>query len=190
VGDNLTDAYRAIAPRLQARPGSEVLIMSGGSLGLYAADIARAYGARLVRFVDASEQRRELARELGAQTSTLADFDPAERAYAIALVTHGSVEALRGALLAAGPGGEVESLGFYFAEVALPVAAMHFKCLTFRSAMSNARPLIPEVLALVASGRIDPRRAQTAVLPFDDAAQALPSAGFKPVFVRDPIDAD
>ncbi len=64
---------------------------------------------------------------------------------------------------------------------------MHFKCLTFRSAMSNARPLIPEVLALVASGRISPRRVQTAVLPFDEAAEALPGAGFKPVFVRDPI---
>jgi hypothetical protein len=28
---------------------------------------------------------------------------------------------------------------------------------------------------------------QTSVLPFDDAADALPTTGFKPVFVRDPI---
>jgi threonine dehydrogenase-like Zn-dependent dehydrogenase len=190
VGDNLTDAYRAIAPRLRARPGSDVLIFSGGSIGLYAADIARAYGARGVRFVDASAQRRELADELGAETSTLEDFDPDERAYAIALVTHGSVSALRAALLAAGPGGEVENLGFHFADVALPITAMHFKCLTFRSSLSNARPLFPEVLALLASGRIDPLRVQTAVLPADEAAEALPSAGFKPVFVRDPLYAD
>jgi|HubBroStandDraft_2_1064218.scaffolds.fasta_scaffold48716_1 hypothetical protein len=27
----------------------------------------------------------------------------------------------------------------------------------------------------------------TDVLPFDTAAEALPSAGFKPVFVRDPV---
>lgn len=67
---------------------------------------------------------------------------------------------------------------------------MHFKCLTFRSAMSNARPLISEVLALVASGRISPRHVQTAVLPFDEAAEALPKAGFKPVFVREPINLD
>jgi alcohol dehydrogenase len=103
-------------------------------------------------------------------------------------VTYGSVDALRAALLATGPGGEVESLGFHFADVPLPVAAMHFKCLTFRSAMSNARPLIPEVLALVASGRISPRHVQTAVLPFDEAAEKLPTEGFKPVFVRDPIN--
>jgi threonine dehydrogenase-like Zn-dependent dehydrogenase len=190
VGDNLTDAYRAIAPRLRARPGSDVLILSAGSIGLYAADIARAYGAGVVRYVDASAQRRGLAAEFGAEVSAPEDFDPGERGYPVSLVTHGSVDALRDALLAAGPGGEVENLGFHFADVALPVAAMHFKCVTFRSAMSNARPLIPEVLALVASGRISPRRVQTAVLPFDEAADALPRAGFKPVFVRDPINLD
>jgi threonine dehydrogenase-like Zn-dependent dehydrogenase len=187
VGDNLTDAYRTIAPRLRARPGSDVLIMSGGSMGLYAADVARAFGAGSVRYVDASAQRRDLAAELGAAVSSLEDFDPGEREYAIGLVTHGSVDALRAALLASAPGGEVENLGFHFVDVPLPVAAMHFKCVTFRSAMSNARPLIPEVLALVASGRISPRHVQTAVLPFDEAADALPTAGFKPVFVRDPL---
>jgi len=67
---------------------------------------------------------------------------------------------------------------------------MHFKCLTFRSSLSNARPLFPEVLALLASRRIDPLRVQTAVLPADEAAEALPGAGFKPVFVRDPLYGD
>lgn len=57
------------------------------------------------------------------------------------------------------------------------------------SALSNARPLIPEVLALLASGRISPRRVQTAVLPFEQAADALEGSGFKPVFVRDPVNA-
>jgi threonine dehydrogenase-like Zn-dependent dehydrogenase len=189
VGDNLTDAYRSIVPQLRVRPGSDVLVMSGGSIGLYAADIARAYGARAVRYVDASARRRDLAGELGAEASTLEDFDPAEREYPIALVTHGGVDALRAAILATAPGGHVENLGFHFADVPLPVSAMHFNCITFRSALSNARPLIPEVLALLASGRISPRRVQTAVLPFDQAAEALPTAGFKPVFVRDRINA-
>jgi threonine dehydrogenase-like Zn-dependent dehydrogenase len=187
VGDNLTDAYRSIAPRLRARPGSDVLIMSGGSIGLYALEIASALGAGAMRYVDESEQRRALALDLGAQASTLEEFDPGAREYPISLVTHGSVGALRAALLASAPGGWVENLGFHFADVALPLTAMHFKCVTFRSAMSNARPLIPQVLALLSSARITPRRVQTAVLAFDQAAEALPTAGFKPVFVRDPI---
>ncbi len=190
VGDNLTDAYRAIAPQLHARPGSEVLIMSGGSIGLYAADIARACGARRVRFVDASSERRDLAATLDAEVGAPEDFDPNERQYEISLVTHGSVRALRDAILATAPGGRVENLGFHFADVELPLPAMHFKCLHFRSALSNARPLIPEVLALVASGRIAPTQAQTAVLPFDTAVEALPTAGFKPVFVREPAHVD
>jgi len=189
VGDNLTDAYRSIAPSLKAHPGSDVLIMGGGSIGLYACEIARAYGAGTVRFVDSSARRREMASELGAVASTLEELDPAEHQYPISLVTHGNVDALRAAILATAPGGRVENLGFHFADVALPLTAMHFNCITFRSALSNARPLIPEVLALLSSGRISPRRVQTAVLPFEQAADALESSGFKPVFVRDPVYA-
>jgi threonine dehydrogenase-like Zn-dependent dehydrogenase len=117
--------------------------MSGGSIGLYAADIARVYGAGSVRYVDASARRRDLAAELGAEASTLEDFDPAEHEYPIALVTHGGVDALRAAILATAPGGHVENLGFHFADVPLPVSAMHFNCVTFRSALSNARPSYP-----------------------------------------------
>jgi threonine dehydrogenase-like Zn-dependent dehydrogenase len=186
VGDNLTDAYRVIVPHLRARPGSDVLIMSGGSIGLYVADIARACGAGAVRYIDMSAERRELAAGFGAECGSLDEFDPGEREYGISVVTHGSVRALRAAILATAPGGKVENLGFHFADVELPLPAMHFKCLHFRSAMSNARPLIPDVLALLASGRIAPARVQTAVLPFDTAAEALPTAGFKPVFVREP----
>lgn len=187
VGDNLTDAYRAIVPHLYARPGSDVLIMSAGSIGLYAADIARACGAGTVRYIDVSAERRELAESFGAQTAAPKEFDPGEHEYPISLVTHGSVSALRTGILATAPGGHIENLGFHFAEVELPVPVMHFKCLHFRSAMSNARPLFPEVLALVASGRIDPTRVYSAVLPFETAAGAMADAGFKPAFVRDPI---
>ncbi len=117
VGDNLTDAYRCMAPPLHARPGSDVLIMSGGSIGLYAVDVARALGAGVVTFVDPNEERRALAERLGA-TRALApgDFDPAEHAYPVALVTHSSVPALRNALLAADVGGHVDSLGFHFTD--------------------------------------------------------------------------
>ena len=67
---------------------------------------------------------------------------------------------------------------------------MHFKCLTFRSALSNARPLIPEVLALVASGRISPQRVQTAVLPFDKPPKPCRPRGSSLVLIRDPINLD
>jgi threonine dehydrogenase-like Zn-dependent dehydrogenase len=68
----------------------------------------------------------------------------------------------------------------------MPLLAMHLKCLHFRSSLSNARSYMPAVLQLLSSGRINPQLVATDVLPFDSAADALPTAGFKPVFVRDP----
>jgi threonine dehydrogenase-like Zn-dependent dehydrogenase len=189
VGDNLTDAWRAIAPHLRARPGADVLIMSGGSAGLFAADIARAYGAGRVRYVDVDLARVALAERLGAQASTPDGFSPQEHEYPITLNASGSKTALRNALLATAPGGHCESMAFHFSDVELPLLAMHLKCLHFRSALCNARSHMPAVLELLASGRLSTELIRTDVLPFDTAAQALPAAGFKPVFVRE-LDRD
>jgi alcohol dehydrogenase len=48
ASDNLADAWRAIVPHLRARPGARVLVVGGGaqSIGLYAAGLAVAHGAR------------------------------------------------------------------------------------------------------------------------------------------------
>jgi alcohol dehydrogenase len=63
---------------------------------------------------------------------------------------------------------------------------MHLKGIHFRSALSNARPHMPAILRQLAGGRLHPELVVTDVLPFDSAAEALPAAGFKPVFVREP----
>jgi len=59
--------------------------------------------------------------------------------------------------------------------------------LTLRSSLSNARSYMPAVLELLSNGRINPQLVTTDVLPFDTAAEALATAGFKPVFVREPL---
>ena len=63
VSDNVPDGYRAVAPHLAARPGSEVLVVSHGmpSIPLYAVQAARALGAAAVHF--ASADRESLALE-------------------------------------------------------------------------------------------------------------------------------
>ena len=78
-------------------------------------------------------------------------------------------------------------MAFHFRDVELPLLAMHLKCIHFRSSLANARPHMPAVLELLASGAINPEVVATGVLPFDTAAEALPRAGFKPVFVRAPM---
>jgi threonine dehydrogenase-like Zn-dependent dehydrogenase len=183
TGDNLTDAWRVVAPHLRERPGADVLIMSTVPTGLLAADIAQACGAGRVRYVDRDPARLELAETLGVETGTLAAFKPDEHEYDITINASDSKTALRNALLATAPGGHCESMAFHFTEVPLPLLAMHLKCVHFRSSLCNARPHIPAVLELLASNRINPQLIQTDLLPFDSAAETLLSAGNKPVFV-------
>ncbi len=187
VGDNLTDAWRAVAPHLSCRPGSDVLILSTGSIGLFAADIARACGAGRVRYIDPDPNRRELASRFGADSAPREDFSPDEHKYAITLnaTNDSSGATLRDALLATAPGGHCENTVFHFKDVELPLLAMHLNCLTLRSSLSNARSYMPAVLELLSSGRIRPQLVATETLPFDTAAETLTNAGFKPVFTRE-----
>ncbi len=183
TGDNLTDAWRAVAPHLKDRPGADVLVLSTTTTGLLAADIARACGAGRVRYLDRDLTRLELAETLGAETGTLADFNPDEHEYDITINASDSKRALRSALLATAPGGHCESMAFHFTDVPLPLLAMHLKCIHFRTSLCNARPHIPDVLELLAGGRIHPELIQTDLLPFDTAAETLLAAGEKPVYV-------
>jgi threonine dehydrogenase-like Zn-dependent dehydrogenase len=182
TGDNLTDAWRAVAPHLKERPGADVLIMSTCPTGILAADVAQACGAGRVRYVDRDRARLELAESLGAETGTLAEFEPDEHEYDIAVNASDSKSALRNAVLATAPGGHCESMAFHFSEVPMPLLAMHLKCVHFRSSLCNARSHIPDVLALLASGAISPELIQTALLPFHTAAETLLTAGNKPVY--------
>jgi len=187
VGDNLTDAYRAIAPHLKERPGADVLILSTGPTGVMAADIARACGAGKVSYVDRDNARLELAEGLeGVETGLLDEFSPDAHEYDITLNATDSKTALRNAILATAPGGQCESMAFHFNEVALPLLPMHLRCVHFRTSLANVRPHIPAVLELLSGGRIRPEIVHTDVLAFDSLADTLMDAGPKPVYLREP----
>jgi threonine dehydrogenase-like Zn-dependent dehydrogenase len=191
VGDNLTDAWRTVAPYLATRPGADVLILGSGSIGLYAVDIARALGAGEVCYVDADPSRCELAQRLGADVCTPAKFDPAERPYAITVnaTPDASGGTLRTCLLATEPDGVCVNTSLHFIDPKVPLLHMFLNCLTLTGGLSHARANIPAVLALIAGKRISPSLVATDVLAFETAAEAIVGAGFKPVLVRDPIVA-
>lgn len=185
VSDNLTDAWKGVGAFLQQRPGADVLVISGGSIGLYAVDIAIACGARHVQHVDDDPGRRATAAKLGAETCALAELDPFARDYELTFNAMPAPEALRAALLATAPGGHCENSAFYLEDVALPMFALHLKSIEFRASLSPARVHTPAVLELLSSGRLHPELVTTAVLPFAEADTGLLDGGFKPVFVRD-----
>jgi alcohol dehydrogenase len=184
VADNVSDAYRHIAPhlpRLLAQdPSAEVLILGAPrrrvtftpSVGLYAGQIARALGARTVTYVDARPGALDHARRLGLNALTPGDLRGREPA---PLVVDISTEPAghRLAIACTAADGTCSCAGTLHASVRLPMGAMYGRNATLHVGRAHARALIPEVLALMADGRLRPEDVTTVQAPLDDAPAAL-----------------
>jgi threonine dehydrogenase-like Zn-dependent dehydrogenase len=180
VSDNISDAWRTVAPALAEHPGADVLVVGGagpGSIGLYAAGLAVALGSESVLYVDADASRRETAARLGAQT--LAETPKRVGPYPITVDASADPEGLGLALRSTAPDGICTSAAIYFGEPpALPLLEMYTKGITFRTGRANAREAMPHVLDLAASGAIHPELVTTSVVPWTDGADALLESGW------------
>ena len=116
ASDNLPYAWRTVGPYLAAMPGASVLIVGGGggSIGLYAVDIARALGASQVDYIDQNHSRLECAQTLGAHPL---QGPPPYRLgpYPITVDASADPAGLACALRSTEPGGTCTSTGIYFA---------------------------------------------------------------------------
>jgi alcohol dehydrogenase len=145
---------------------------SSGSIGLYAAALAVALGAGSVLYVDADFERARIATTLGAQTLA----DPPKRLGPFAITVDSSADpaGLKLALRSTSPDGVCTSTAIYFGEQpALPLLEMYTKGITFRTGRANARPAMPHVLELTASGALHPELVTTKTVGWADAADAL-----------------
>ena len=188
ASDNLPDAWRTVGPYLAAMPGAHVLIVGGGgggSIGLYAVDIARALGASQVDYIDQNHSRLECARALGAHPL---QGPPAYRLgpYPITVDASADPARLACALRSTEPGGTCTSISIYFAsETSIPLLEMYTTGMTFKTGRVQARPLIPTILELVRDGQIQPERVTSALVPWNDAIEALRDPPTKLVIARD-----
>lgn len=187
ASDNLPDAWRTVGPQLADTPGADVLVVGGGhgptSIGLYAAGIAVALGAGRVVYLDDSEHRLAIAAELGAEPVA---GPPPSRAgsFPITVDASGSERGLHCALNSTAFDGMCTSASIYRADLRLPLFAMYSRCCTFHTGRAHARPAIPEVLDLIAAGRLHPELVTSAVVGWDDAAGALAEPPMKLVITR------
>jgi threonine dehydrogenase-like Zn-dependent dehydrogenase len=175
ASDNISDAWRAVAPALAEHPGADVLVVGGagaGSIGLYAAGVAVALGSESVLYVDADETRRQTAAKLGAQTR--AETPQHVGPYAVTVDASSDPDGLALALRSTAPDGICTSTAIYFGEQpTLPLLEMYTKGITFKTGRANARTAMPHVLALAASGALRPELVTTRVVAWSDAAPAL-----------------
>jgi threonine dehydrogenase-like Zn-dependent dehydrogenase len=183
ASDNLTDAYRAVAPGLADSAGAEVLVLGGtGSIGVYAVAFAYALGASAVAYYDPYDaEAARLAAQFGAE---LLVEPPAAREFGVTVDASGRAAGLRLALAATGPAGRCHSVGIYFEDVALPVNAMYMNGVTFTTGRPDVAPSIPAVLELLSAGHIDTMSVFSDVITFDDAPHALAEGLRKPLIVR------
>jgi threonine dehydrogenase-like Zn-dependent dehydrogenase len=188
ASDNITDAYRTVAPHLGSRPGAPVLICGGagpGSIGLLAVAHALALGAEEVLYVDEDSDRRKIAEGYGAKTLDRVP-DQLERSYPITVDASSSREGLALALASLDRDGVCTSTGIYFDQEMVPpfpLLGLYVLGATFHTGRIHARRDAPAVLDLLACGAVDVEPVITTAA-FDDAADALLERFTKLVFVR------
>ncbi|HZP44587.1 MAG TPA: alcohol dehydrogenase catalytic domain-containing protein [Candidatus Binataceae bacterium] len=188
IGDNVADAWRTVAPALRGNPEARVLIVGGGSIGLYATQIALALGASTVDYVDSQPARLNLAEELGAHV--YGSFPPKGIGrFPITVATTGELEGLTFAIRSTEPGGVCTSVGIHSGNATpMPLFDMYITGMTFVTGRGHARTVLPELLELASTGRITPEKITNKVVPWDDAVDALSDPPDKLVLAREQIE--
>ncbi len=171
ASDNVLDGYRAVAPHLAAAPGSEVLIVSHGlpSIPLYAVQAAVALRAGAVDFASNDADALAAAETLGARPVET-DFGKPKRTYPIVVDAGLTAEGLTYAIRATVPEGTCQSVSFHAGPaVPLPMGRMYTLGIRLFVGRCHAAALLPEVVGLIAEGRLDPSAVTTRVVPWEDA---------------------
>jgi threonine dehydrogenase-like Zn-dependent dehydrogenase len=184
VSDNLPDAWRTVAPHLRKRPGADVLVFGGGarSIGLYSVAIARALGAGTITYMDTDPRRLSVASDLGAEA---VEGPPPRKLPPREIVVDAgfSHESLSCACRSTVPEGDCTHVGIlYEPETPVPLFEMYTYGVHFHVGRAMARAAMPDVLELIASGRLDPTPVTDEVVPFEAAAERLLQPHDKLVF--------
>jgi threonine dehydrogenase-like Zn-dependent dehydrogenase len=184
LSDNIPDAWRCVAPPLEERPGSPVLIALGaGSIALYSVAIAVALGAERVDVVGGRDRDRELAAKLGAN---VLDEEFPDRAgfYPITVDASADPDGIACVLRSTDRDGYSTSIGIYLEPTPLPLLDMFTQGVTFVTGRPHVRPIMPEVLELIRQGRFDPEPITAKKVAWNEAAEALSELRAKTVVER------
>jgi threonine dehydrogenase-like Zn-dependent dehydrogenase len=199
ASDNLPDGYRTVARHLAATPGAPVLVVGGAakSVGLYAAACAVALGSSSVDYVDGNRGRLEIAARVGANPIDGASHPGLWKrqgtlrrdGYPITVDASGSTRGLSLAIRSLAVGGVCTTVAFYVRNgTPVPLWRMYLSGSSLVTGLVNARADLPGVLALVASGKLDPGLVTTLLAPWDDARRALLERTTKVVLWREPAE--
>jgi len=175
LGCRFTTAYRAVLQVGRVRGGEWVAVHGCGGVGLSAVMIAVAAGARVVA-VDVSEPALRAAREAGAEVAVAAGADV--RALTgggahLSLDAIGSEAVCAASIAGLRKRGRHVQVGLLPEPPRVPMDLVIGRELELLGAHGMAAHAYPEMLALVAAGRLRPDRLVTTRIGLDAAPQAL-----------------
>lgn len=160
-------AYNATCVKTRIRPGDTVLILGPGPIGLLALCFAKLSGAGLlsVAGLEKDLHRLALAKTLGADcTFSTAEPEILESlrsltdGYGVDIVIDaaGHSSALKLAMAAVRPGGQITKVGWGPQPLNFSLDPLVQKAARLQGSFSHNFPMWEKVIALLASGKIDP----------------------------------
>ncbi len=178
AGDVMGTAYHALSQG-DVQPGDSVAVLGLGPVGLCAVQIAVAAGAGPVLAIDSVPARLEVARRFGAVPVHLTEENPRDvarrltegRGVAAAIDAVGHPDALDLAIRLARSAGTVVAIGVYAEPCQVHMGIAWIKGLTLRTGQANVIGHVDRVLAMLASGALDPTPLVTHHMALDDAVE-------------------
>ena len=163
------------------RPGMTVAVVGDGAVGLCAVLAARELGAERIVAMSRHEDRQAVAREFGA-THVVAERGD-EGVAAVMAITDGigadavceavgTAESMTQAVRAVRPGGMVGLVGLPHDAERLPLNQMFFRNVGIKGGPASVPAYLPDLMARVWEGRIEPGRVFDLELPLEQAAEA------------------
>jgi L-iditol 2-dehydrogenase len=162
-------------------PGMSVGVYGTGPIGLLAIQIARIAGATRIFATDKIPARLEVAREMGATDTFLADGEEAKqilsatnrRGVDLGFEAAGDNGAVNTAVVSAKPGGRIVVIGITTDDqTIIPASPARKKGLTVMMCRRMAN-IYPRAIRLVASGQIDLKPLMSFIYPFSEYDRAF-----------------
>lgn len=150
--------------------GDRVLVTGAGPIGLFAAQVARAFGASDVTITDLSDYRLAVARELGFD-AVRADSALAP-GYTVLLECSGAAAALDSGLASLAPSGRAVLVGMGADTVSLSVPLLQGRELTISGIFRYANTY-PTALRLIADGTVATQPVITHRFALENTEEAL-----------------
>jgi D-arabinose 1-dehydrogenase-like Zn-dependent alcohol dehydrogenase len=187
LGCRFATAYRAVTARARIQPGEWLAVYGAGGVGLSAVMVAAALGARVVA-VDRSPAALRLASDLGAEHTVVAASDTADRVRSLTGGgAHATIDAVGSAETATAAVRSLRRLGRHVQVGLLATAIPELPLdrvigweLEILGSHGMAAAAYPEMLDLVAGGRLDPQQLVGRTVDFAEAARLLENADTAP----------